>query len=67
MMDMARDFKVTNFVFASSSSVYGDNTKVPFAETDRVDSPVRSPPPRHVIAAALRPVHAKLTVTPLHR
>jgi UDP-glucuronate 4-epimerase len=40
MMDMARDFKVTNFVFASSSSVYGDNTKVPFAETDRVDSPV---------------------------
>ncbi len=27
-------------VFASSSSVYGANTKVPFAEDDRVDSPV---------------------------
>ena len=27
-------------VFASSSSVYGGNDKVPFAETDRVDSPV---------------------------
>jgi UDP-glucuronate 4-epimerase len=28
------------FVFASSSSVYGSNTKVPFAEDDRVDDPV---------------------------
>ena len=27
-------------VFASSSSVYGANEKIPFAETDRVDSPV---------------------------
>merc|ERR1711953_109543 len=26
-------------VYASSSSVYGLNTKVPFAETDRVDNP----------------------------
>ncbi len=31
---------VTRLVFASSSSVYGANTKVPFAETDRVDDPV---------------------------
>jgi UDP-glucuronate 4-epimerase len=28
------------FVFGSSSSVYGGNTKVPFAETDPVDHPV---------------------------
>lgn len=27
-------------VYASSSSVYGGNTKVPFSETDRVDDPV---------------------------
>jgi UDP-glucuronate 4-epimerase len=27
-------------VYASSSSVYGGNTKLPFSETDRVDSPV---------------------------
>lgn len=27
-------------VYASSSSVYGGNTKLPFAETDNVDSPV---------------------------
>jgi UDP-glucuronate 4-epimerase len=31
---------VRRFVFASSSSVYGANTKVPFAETDVVDAPV---------------------------
>lgn len=31
---------VRRIVFASSSSVYGANTKVPFAETDRVDDPV---------------------------
>jgi len=28
------------FVFGSSSSVYGGNTKVPFAESDRVDRPI---------------------------
>ncbi|KAL6068381.1 6 dehydratase [Balamuthia mandrillaris] len=40
MLDMARDWNVTNFVYASSSSVYGGNTKVPFAEEDPVDNPV---------------------------
>jgi UDP-glucuronate 4-epimerase len=40
MLDMARDFEVANFVYASSSSVYGHNEKVPFAETDPVDNPV---------------------------
>jgi UDP-glucuronate 4-epimerase len=29
-----------HLVYASSSSVYGGNTKLPFAESDRVDSPV---------------------------
>ncbi|MEQ9639673.1 MAG: NAD-dependent epimerase/dehydratase family protein [Alphaproteobacteria bacterium] len=29
-----------NMVYASSSSVYGGNTKLPFAETDPVDNPV---------------------------
>jgi UDP-glucuronate 4-epimerase len=29
-----------NFVFASSSSVYGGNTIVPFSESDRVDTPI---------------------------
>lgn len=31
---------VANFVFASSSSVYGEQKKVPFAETDPVDGPI---------------------------
>ena len=31
---------VEHFIFASSSSVYGGNTKTPFSVTDRVDSPV---------------------------
>jgi len=40
MLEMARQFKVKNLVYASSSSVYGRNEKVPFAETDPVDNPV---------------------------
>ena len=31
---------IKHLVYASSSSVYGGNTKVPFAEGDRVDNPV---------------------------
>lgn len=40
MLEAARRFGVKNFIFASSSSVYGNNTKVPFAETDNVDFPI---------------------------
>jgi UDP-glucuronate 4-epimerase len=40
LLELAREFKVTNFVFASSSSVYGNSLKVPFSEEDRVDNPV---------------------------
>jgi UDP-glucuronate 4-epimerase len=32
--------EVENFVFASSSSVYGGNKKIPFSESDRVDQPI---------------------------
>lgn len=38
LLEMARRYSVKNFVSASSSSVYGLNTKVPFAETDPVDN-----------------------------
>ena len=34
------DQNVHHLVYASSSSVYGGNTKLPFSETDRVDRPV---------------------------
>ncbi|PIP27039.1 MAG: hypothetical protein COX30_03940 [Candidatus Moranbacteria bacterium CG23_combo_of_CG06-09_8_20_14_all_39_10] len=40
LMELARKYKIKNFVYASSSSVYGINKKVPFAETDRVDNPI---------------------------
>ena len=35
-----RDGNVQHLVYASSSSVYGGNTKLPFSEMDRVDTPV---------------------------
>lgn len=31
---------VKHFIFASSSSVYGNNEKIPFSETDSVDNPI---------------------------
>jgi len=40
ILEMARNFKVKNFVFASSSSVYGGNKKLPFSVEDDVSKPV---------------------------
>ena len=40
VLEGARHGKVKHFVFASSSSVYGANTRMPFAENDNVDHPV---------------------------
>ena len=40
LLECCRHHKVGHFVFASSSSVYGKNKKVPFSEDDRVDFPV---------------------------
>ena len=40
LLEAARRHVPANFVFASSSSVYGINEKVPFAETDPVDRPI---------------------------
>jgi UDP-glucuronate 4-epimerase len=40
LLELARRFKVPHFVFASSSSVYGNQTKVPFSESDPVNQPV---------------------------
>ena len=36
LLELARDYKVPQFVFGSSSSVYGINSKVPFSEEDRI-------------------------------
>ena len=40
MLEMARDFEVEQFVFGSSSSVYGLNAKVPFAEDDPISTTI---------------------------
>jgi UDP-glucuronate 4-epimerase len=40
LLEAARRFKIPKFVFASSSSVYGNNPKVPFSESDNVDYPI---------------------------
>ncbi|QQS15840.1 MAG: SDR family NAD(P)-dependent oxidoreductase [Candidatus Moraniibacteriota bacterium] len=40
LLEAARKHDAKNFVYASSSSVYGGNEKVPFAESDSVDAPV---------------------------
>jgi UDP-glucuronate 4-epimerase len=39
IIECARHNKVKNFVFASTSSVYGLNKKLPFSEDDRTDTP----------------------------
>ncbi len=40
ILEMVRHYNVPRLVYASSSSVYGGNTKIPFSESDRVDNPV---------------------------
>jgi UDP-glucuronate 4-epimerase len=40
LLDASRNHGVKNFVFASTSSVYGDTKRIPFVETDRCDRPL---------------------------
>ena len=40
LLDMCNKFAINKFIFASSSSVYGNNVKVPYAESDSVDFPI---------------------------
>ena len=40
ILEGCRDQEIDHLVYASSSSVYGSNTKLPFAENDRVDQPI---------------------------
>lgn len=37
LLEVMRKFLVKNLIMASSSSVYGNNKKIPYAETDNVD------------------------------
>ena len=40
LLESMRVHGVKKMIFASSSSIYGNNTKVPFSESDRVDHPI---------------------------
>lgn len=40
LLELARKYDVKNFVFGSSSSVYGANKKTPFSESDEVNEQV---------------------------
>lgn len=40
LWELCKEFGIKKFVCASSSSVYGNNEKVPFSETDNVDNPI---------------------------
>jgi len=40
LLELAKEFKIKNFVFGSSSSIYGINKKIPFSETDNADTPI---------------------------
>lgn len=40
LLELARQYQVPHFVFGSSSSVYGCNAKLPFAECDAVQHPI---------------------------
>ena len=40
ILELARKFKIEHLIYASSSSVYGGNKRLPFKESDSVDHPV---------------------------
>ena len=40
IIEESKNYEVDHFIYASSSSVYGGNKKLPFSETDQVDNPV---------------------------
>ena len=40
IFEIAKSFGIKKIIYASSSSVYGENKKVPFSEEDSVDTPI---------------------------
>lgn len=40
ILEVCRNYSVQHLLYASSSSVYGSNAKIPFSTEDRTDSPV---------------------------
>ena len=46
ILEACRHHEVEHLVYASSSSVYGSNKKIPYSTEDKVDNPSVSMPPR---------------------
>jgi UDP-glucuronate 4-epimerase len=40
LLNLCKERHIKKFVFASSSSIYGNNKSIPFTETDNVDRPI---------------------------
>ena len=40
LWELCREYQIKKFICASSSSLYGNNEKIPFSETDSVDRPI---------------------------
>ncbi len=40
LLEVMKNHSVQNFIFASSSSIYGNNLKIPYSELDNVDFPI---------------------------
>lgn len=40
ILEEVKNHNIKNVIYASSSSVYGNNEKIPFSETDPVDNPI---------------------------
>ena len=40
ILECCRSYKIEHLIYASSSSVYGDRTNIPFSEDEKVDTPV---------------------------
>ena len=65
VLEVARELGVKHLVFASTSSVYGGNTKMPFEETDKADQPLTIYAATKKAGAALAHSYAHLWGVPM--
>ncbi|MDO5509506.1 MAG: GDP-mannose 4,6-dehydratase [Weeksellaceae bacterium] len=67
LLENCKEFKVSKFICASSSSVYGNNRKTPFSESDPVDFPISPYASTKKAAEVLSHVYYKLyNINQLH-
>ena len=64
VMELARAHDVAHFLLASTSSIYGNNTAIPFAETDRADHPLTLYAATKKATEAMAHAYAHLWKTP---